>query len=38
MKNLKVELSLLEDEKGWKILLSVQDKDLKDLSQVAMGN
>jgi len=38
MKNLKVELSLMEDEKGWKILLSVQDKDLKDLSQVAMGN
>ncbi|MBS1603981.1 MAG: hypothetical protein JST42_15040 [Bacteroidetes bacterium] len=38
MKNLKVELSLLEAEKGWKILLSVQDKDLKDLSQVAMGN
>jgi len=38
MKNLKVELSLLEAEKGWKIVLSVQDKDLKDLSQVAMGN
>jgi hypothetical protein len=38
MKNLKVELSLLEAEKGWKIILSVQDKDLKDLSQIAMGN
>ena len=38
MKNLKVELSLLEAEKGWKIVLSVQDKDLQDLSQVAMGN
>ena len=36
MKNLKVELSLLEDGKGWKIVLSVQDKDWKDITQVAM--
>ena len=38
MKNLKVELSLLEADKGWRIVLSVQDKDLKDLTQIAMGN
>ena len=36
MKNLKVELLLLEEAKGWRILLSVQDKELT--NQLAMGN
>lgn len=34
MKNLKVDLSLQEEEKVWKIILSVQDKD--EQTQVAM--
>jgi hypothetical protein len=36
MKNLKVDLSLREEEKVWKIILSVQDKDSKEQAQGAM--
>ena len=36
MKNLKVDLFLHEEEKVWKILLSVQDKDAKEQAQGAM--
>jgi hypothetical protein len=38
MKKLKVELSLQEDGNGWKIVLTVQDRDPKDESQLAMTN
>jgi hypothetical protein len=36
MKNLKVDLSLQEEEKVWKIILNVQDKDGKEQGQGAM--
>ena len=36
MKNLKVDLSLQEDEKVWRIVLSVKDKDMKEQAQGAM--
>ncbi len=36
MKNLKVDLSLQEEEKVWKIILNVQDKDGKEQAQGAM--
>ena len=37
MKKLKVELSLLEEANGWKISLSVQDRDPKEESQFAVN-
>jgi hypothetical protein len=36
MKKLKVELSLQEETGGWKIALSVQDRDPKEETQIAM--